>query len=221
MVSLRTCCSVTTQKIRTGLPRLEAAVERHSGLECPVFVLGVLTISPPERQYLLENATSTVCASLWGPALRRRLHPGPPLTSAVPGLLTSIVPVVPGQGEARGAGAEVTRGIVTAMGAGAGTPQAFILVWGGDTRPCSQAPLPAGWGSCAPQERPTLFIRPWEGLTHTKCSLGVQLKALRTANLIFFCKAKEGDSKGISFPGHLGLAPWAGTGRGPWLGAQP
>lgn len=32
--------------------------------------------------------------------------------------------------------------------------------------------------------------RGWEGLTHTKCSLGVCLKALRTANLIFFCKAK-------------------------------
>lgn len=79
-LSIRTC-SVTTQKIRTGLPRLETAMERPYGLECPkhrehMFVLGVLTLLPPEHQYLLENATSIVCASLWGPALRRQLHPG-------------------------------------------------------------------------------------------------------------------------------------------------
>lgn len=50
-----------------------------------------------------------------------------------------------------------------------------------------------------------MFIRCWEGLTHTKCSLGVQLKALRTANLIFFCKAKGVTLRGSVSQGVLGL----------------
>lgn len=44
-----------------------------------------------------------------------------------------------------------------------------------------------------------------EGLTHTKCSLGVHLKALRTANLIFFCKAKGGTLRKPVSRGILGL----------------
>lgn len=75
---------------------------------------------------------------------------------------------------------------------GLGPSEHSFLSGLGDTRLCSQAFLPAGWGRlCAPDgEVNFVHTRGWEGLTHTKCSLGVQLKALRTANLIFFCKAK-------------------------------
>lgn len=53
------------------LPRLEAAVGRPSGLECPEHTgttclpLGFLATPPPELQYLLENIPSIVSASLW------------------------------------------------------------------------------------------------------------------------------------------------------------
>lgn len=35
----------------------------------------------------------------------------------------------------------------------------------------------------------------WGALTHTKCSLGVQLKALGAADLVLLCKTKRIDSK--------------------------
>lgn len=59
-------------------------------------------------------------------------------------------------------------------------------------RLCSQALLPAGWGGLHIPEGEVNFVptRAGEELTHTKCCLGVQLKALGTANFIFFCNAK-------------------------------
>jgi hypothetical protein len=46
-------------------------------------------------------------------------------------------------------------------------------------------------------------------LTHTKCALGVQLKALRAANFILLCKAKRMAlrTRGYQSPGHLGHGP--------------
>lgn len=47
----------------------------------------------------------------------------------------------------------------------------------------------AGEG-CTAQERSALFFPGGDELTHTKRSLGIQLKALGTAKFIFFCNAK-------------------------------
>lgn len=96
------------------LPRLEAAVGTLSGLECPehtgtTCLVGFLTTLPPEPQYLLENAPSIASDSLWVKALRS-------LLSLSLGLLTSTVPVVPGQGEAGRAGAgEMARSIAAGV----------------------------------------------------------------------------------------------------------
>lgn len=92
----------------------------------------------------------------------------------------------------------MARSIAAGVGAGAGAPQAFVLVWVGRHETltlCSQALSPSSWlrVGCASQKERSTLLRPSQGLgrlTHTKCSLGVQFKALRTANLVLFCKAK-------------------------------
>lgn len=60
-------------------------------------------------------------------------------------------------------------------------------------RLCSQALLTARWGGPYIPEGEVDFVpaRAPEELTHAKCPLGVQLKALGTANSIFFCNAKR------------------------------
>lgn len=106
---------------------------------------------------------------------------------------------------------------------GLGPPAHSSLSGWGDGRLCSQASWPAGWGGlCIPDGELNLaHARAWAGLTHAKCSLGVQLKALRTANLIFFCKEKGEALREPVTPVHRGLALWAGTGGSSGLGAQP
>lgn len=100
---------------------------------------------------------------------------------------------------------------MTGVGAGAGATQALVPVWGMDRGllVCAHTPSRQLAGTARPFSLRGL-PRPCGiggALTHTKLSLGVQLKALWAANFILFCKAR-------------GTGPQAPGDRGPRLVAS-